>query len=105
MVNEHFINEDVMKLLYAGLLIVFGLLQHRLWFGDNSMREYFSLQQQIERQKSSNNTLIERNQMLKAEIADLRSGTEALEERARNELGLVKKGETFYRVVSRKKRH
>ncbi|MGB0894566.1 MAG: cell division protein FtsB [Parashewanella sp.] len=94
-----------MKLLYAGLLIVFGLLQHRLWFGDNSMREYFSLQQQIERQKSSNNTLIERNQMLKAEIADLRSGTEALEERARNELGLVKKGETFYRVVSRKKRH
>jgi cell division protein FtsB len=67
--------------------------------GENNLSEYFLLQTQIQAQQESNAKLIARNQILKEEIIDLKSGTEAIEERARNELGLVKEGETFYRVV------
>lgn len=81
------------------LLILLGLLQYRLWWGDNNLPEYFSIKKQIIEQQRDNDKLLERNQVLKEEIRDLRSGTEALEERARNELGMVKEGETFYRVV------
>lgn len=63
------------------------------------MTQYVNLQQQIASQQGSNQKLVDRNQVLKEEIIDLKSGTEALEERARNELGMVKQGETFYRVV------
>lgn len=94
-----------MRFLYASLLILLVMLQYRLWKGENSLREYFSLQKQIEVQQQSNEKLRARNQVLKEEIADLKGGTEAIEERARNELGLVKDGETFYRVVTGKKRH
>ncbi|MCL1117292.1 MULTISPECIES: cell division protein FtsB [Pseudomonadati] len=86
------------KLLFA-LTILLALLQYRLWMGENNLSEYFLLQTQIQAQQESNAKLIARNQILKQEIIDLKSGTEAIEERARNELGLVKEGETFYRVV------
>lgn len=86
------------RFLFVSLTLL-GLLQYRLWIGENSLPEYFSLKRQIHSQIESNAKLIERNQVLRAEINDLRQGTEALEERARNELGMVKKGETFYRVV------
>ncbi|MGB6137901.1 MAG: cell division protein FtsB [Shewanella sp.] len=83
-------------LLMIGLL---AILQYRLWLGDNNLSEYVVLQAQIEAQQQSNEKLVARNQILKEEIIDLKSGTEAIEERARNELGMVKEGETFYRVV------
>ncbi|UJF21411.1 cell division protein FtsB [Shewanella sp. OMA3-2] len=86
------------KLLFA-LTALLALLQLRLWMGENNLSEYFLLQTQIQAQQDSNAKLNARNQILKAEIIDLKSGTEAIEERARNELGLVKEGETFYRVV------
>ena len=88
-----------MKRFLLVLLSLLALLQYRLWLGDNSLPEYFGLQKQIASQQESNDKLKARNQVLKEEIIDLRSGTEALEERARNELGLVKQGETFYRIV------
>jgi cell division protein FtsB len=88
-----------MKRLLLGLFILLGLLQYRLWYGDNNMNQYVNLQKQIASQQKSNQKLVDRNQVLKEEIIDLKSGTEALEERARNELGMVKQGETFYRVV------
>lgn len=91
------------RLLLLGIVLL-GVLQHRLWMGDNSLTEYFQLQHQIAEQTGSNNQLQQRNDALKAEILDLRSGTEAIEERARNELGLIKKGETFYRVVGGEQR-
>ena len=87
------------KLLFA-LTALLALLQLRLWMGENNLSEYFLLQTQIQAQHDSNAKLVARNQILKAEIIDLKSGTEAIEERARNELGLVKEGETFYRVVA-----
>ncbi|QIR13834.1 cell division protein FtsB [Shewanella aestuarii] len=86
------------KLLFA-LTALLALLQYRIWMGENNLSEYFLLQTQIAAQQESNAKLIARNQILKEEILDLKSGTEAIEERARNELGLVKEGETFYRVV------
>ncbi|GGI68654.1 cell division protein FtsB [Shewanella gelidii] len=90
-----------MKRLVFVITIVLALLQYRLWIGENSLTEYYSLEKQIALQQATNAKLIDRNEVLKEEIYELRSGTVALEERARNELGMVKEGETFYRVVNR----
>ncbi|GIU50187.1 MULTISPECIES: cell division protein FtsB [Shewanella] len=94
-----------MKRLLLLLIILVGLLQYRLWLGENNLSQYMNLQKQIASQQESNNKLIARNQVLIAEIVDLKSGTEAIEERARNELGMVKEGETFYRVVGNNPRN
>lgn len=88
-----------MKRLIFLLVCLLSLLQYRLWLGDNNLSEYVVLQGQIAAQEQSNGKLIARNQILKEEINDLKSGTQAIEERARNELGMVKEGETFYSVV------
>ncbi|GLS82828.1 cell division protein FtsB [Paraferrimonas haliotis] len=90
-----------MKRLLVILLVLLGLLQYRLWFGNNSLPQYFQLQSQIQAQQLSNDKLVERNQVLYSEIEDLKEGSEALEERARNELGMIKKNESFYRVINR----
>ncbi len=91
--------ELAMKRLLFVLVALLGLLQYQLWLGVNSLPESFHLREQISMQQVSNAKLVARNQVLREEIIDLRSGTEALEERARNELGMVKKDETFFRVV------
>ena len=88
-----------MKQLIFLLICLLSLLQYRLWLGDNNLSEYVLLQTQIAGQEQSNGKLVARNQILKEEIIDVKRGTEAIEERARNELGMVKEGETFYRVV------
>lgn len=88
-----------MKFFVIALIVLLSLLQYRLWSGGNSLPEYFALQKQIAAQQEGNAKLNERNQVLKEEIIDLKSGTQAIEERARNELGMVEDGETFYRVV------
>ncbi|MBV7316726.1 cell division protein FtsB [Shewanella sp. NIFS-20-20] len=88
-----------MKRFVLLMVILLAVLQYRLWFGENSVPEYFQLEQQIANQQQSNTKLVERNDILREEISDLRRGTGAIEERARNELGMVKQGETFYRVV------
>ena len=89
-----------MKLLAAGLLILLVLLQYRLWFGDGSVREVARLQTEIAAQEGQNDRLRERNRTLAAEVQDLKKGTTAIEERARTDLGMVGKSETFYQVVS-----
>ena len=83
-------------LVLAGLL---GLLQYRLWFGKNSIPDYLSKEQEVEKQSQQNANLVQRNALLKEDISDLTIGMEAIEERARNELGLIKRGETFYRIL------
>ncbi|NKF49762.1 cell division protein FtsB [Shewanella sp. WXL01] len=88
-----------MKRICFALVAILAMLQYRLWFGENNLSQYVVLEAQILEQQQSNEKLIARNQILKQEILDLKSGTEAIEERARNELGMVKEGETFYRVV------
>jgi len=88
-----------MKVLIAILILLLLILQYRLWFGDGNMREVWQLETTIETQKAENQKLRDRNLALEAEVKDLKQGLEAIEERARNELGMVKKDETFYQVI------
>lgn len=87
------------KLFAAVLLIILLLLQYRLWLGDGSLFKVWQLRKAIEAQQTENQTLGERNRALEAEVRDLKEGVEALEERARTELGMIKEGETFHQVV------
>ena len=81
------------------LFILFCLLQHRLWFGKNSVLDFMISKNEVALQMTHNANLRQRNSLLKADISDLKIGLEAAEERARNELGLIKQGETFYRIL------
>ena len=88
-----------MKAIIATLVILFVLLQFKLWFGEGSVKDVWHLEDAIAAQSADNDQLKERNQTLIAEVNDLKQGLEAIEERARSELGMIKKGETFYQVV------
>lgn len=88
-----------MRLITAILVIFLALLQYRLWFGKNSVPDYLALEDEVARQQINNNKLKQRNKLLYADTDDLKSGTEAIEERARHELGMIKDGETFFRVI------
>ncbi len=91
-----------LRILLLLLLVLLGWLQYRMWFGNGGEREVESLQQQVKQQERDNTGLQQRNDALAAEVEDLKSGEAAIEERARNELGMIKPGETFYRVVEPK---
>jgi cell division protein FtsB len=88
-----------MKLFAAALVVVVAFLQYRLWFADGGMRSVISLRKAVAAQVSENQTLSRRNDQLAAEVKDLKEGTAALEERARNDLGMIGSNETFYQVV------
>ena len=81
----------------AGLVLA---LQYPLWIGKGSWTRVWELDRQLVAQRDDNARLKSRNDALDAEVRDLKEGTEALEERARMELGMVRKDETFYQVVS-----
>ncbi|MBY4675662.1 cell division protein FtsB [Marinobacterium arenosum] len=89
--------------MFRGLmLILFVLLlglQYRLWFGEPNLRQIWQLETMIEQQQLQNEQLSERNKQLEAEVQDLKKGLSALEERARNELGMIREGETFFQLV------
>lgn len=87
------------KWIIVLLVILLGALQYRLWFGKNSIADYQNMQLQIDVLEQQNANLRQRNQLLLADINDLQLGIESMEERARNELGLIKEGETFYRIL------
>lgn len=88
-----------LRIMVLVLLVLLAWLQYRLWFGNGGKREVADLQQQVAQQKHDNSGLKQRNDALAAEVEDLKSGEAAVEERARSELGMIKPGETFYRVV------
>lgn len=79
--------------------VVFVILQVKLWLGDDGVLDRRDLARQIEAQKQENARLSERNRVLEAEVRDLKTGMEAVEEHARLDLGMVKNGETFLRVT------
>lgn len=85
------------------LLLLLGWLQYSLWFGKNGIDDYTGVNRILNEQKQTNLKLKLRNDQMFAEINDLNQGTEAIEERARNELGMIKQGETFYRLVPEQK--
>ena len=88
-----------MKWLASALLTVVLLLQYRLWLSGDGVSELARLSEAVERQKSDNAEAVERNKQLIAEVADLKAGMAAIEERARSELGMIGRNETFYQVV------
>jgi len=88
-----------MRWLVWLLVVLLVLLQYRLWVGDGSFAEVWDLYQQVEMQREENQQLRERNQALEAEVQDLKQGLGAIEERAREELGMIKEGETFYQII------
>lgn len=91
-----------MRLLTLLLIILLAALQYRLWLGQNSVADYFRQQQELRSQLASNQELIKRNRLLKADVTDLQQGLEAIEERARNELGLIRDDEVFFRLFSQR---
>jgi cell division protein FtsB len=88
-----------MRVLLAILLAVLVALQLKLWFGEGGYRDVQRLAQRVEEQARENEALALRNRELQAEVEDLRQGLDAIEERARSELGLIKENEEFYQVV------
>lgn len=90
-----------MRWLLAGLLLILLVLQYRLWIAEGSLAEGHRLEQQIEEQARINEQLQQRNAALEREVLDLQSGNKGLEQRAREQLGLIRQGETFYQFVDR----
>lgn len=81
------------------LVLLLAFLQYHLWFGRGSSGEVLTMRAQVASQVRENQGLHQRNAALAAEVEDLKSGEAAVEERARSELGMIKPGEKFYRVV------
>lgn len=88
-----------MRWLVRVLIILLVLLQYKLWAGDGSLADVWDLYQQVQVQKQENQVLRERNQTLEAEVDDLKQGLGAIEERAREELGMMREDETFYQII------
>ena len=88
-----------MKWLVAALVVVIVLLQYRVWFSEDGVRELDRLERAVAAQRAENDQLSERNRQLGAEVRDLKTGMDALEERARSDLGMIAGHETFYQVV------
>jgi cell division protein FtsB len=92
-------NKKVQRLVFFGLLGLLLALQYPLWFGNGGVLDIRALKQEIAAQREENARLKERNRTLAAEVVDLKQGLETVEQRARAELGMIKKSETFFQVV------
>jgi len=90
-----------MRIIAVILGLLFFILQYDLWFGEGSLATIWRLQQDISEQKKENKKIAERNESLVAEVKDLKQGDAAIEERARNDLGMIKKGETYIQVIKK----
>ena len=88
-----------MKVLVGVLLVLLVVLQYRFWFGDGSIQELSRLRNEAVASRAEVLELSTRNKALAAEVADLKRGLEAIEERARADLGMISEGETFYQFI------
>jgi len=88
-----------MKTLVLFLITLFVYLQYILWFSQDGMRHTWQLQEAISFQKQQNIILKERNRRLQADVADLKEGLTSIETRARRDLGMIRKDETFFQFV------
>ena len=88
-----------MKWLISLLTVLLLLLQYKLWVGDGGVPEVLHLEQEVQKQQQHKQLLEERNASLEAEVTDLKQGLDAIEERARSELGMIRKDETFYQII------
>ncbi|MCE3000091.1 MAG: cell division protein FtsB [Betaproteobacteria bacterium] len=85
-----------LSLVLAGLLL---LIQYPLWLGKGGILRVWEMERQIAVQKETNSNLHARNAALEADVRDLKQGLEAVEERARSELGMIRKDEIFFQVI------
>ena len=88
-----------MKPIIILLVLLLLYLQYRLWIGDGNLPDVIQLGNEVEAQREENIRLRERNDVLDAEVRDLQQGLDAIEEHAREDLGMIKDGETFYQIV------
>ena len=88
-----------MRLLALVLVLLIAALQYPLWFGKGGWFRVWELDRQVKAQRDSNEKLRARNAALEAEVRDLKTGYDAIEERARNELGMIKQDEVFFQVL------
>jgi cell division protein FtsB len=87
------------KIIIVILVALLLLLQYKVWLGDGGIPEILQLQKEVDEIQAEANLLKERNKALEAEVSDLKTGLDAIEERARNELGMIGKDEVYYQVV------
>ncbi len=88
-----------MKIFIALIILLIIHFQYRIWIGDGSINQINAYQQRLDDLKKQTEEKRERNEALYAEVLDLRKGQEAIEERARDELGMIKEDETFFHVL------
>ncbi len=92
-----------MKWMIATLIICLLGLQYRLWVGEGSLANVAQLERDVKQQQAENARLRERNNILAVEVDNLKNGLDSIEERARNDVGMIKKDETFFMVLQEKK--
>ena len=88
-----------MKLLTLALIALIALLQYPLWLGKGSWLRVWDIDQQVRAQRETNQKMRARNAALDAEVRDLKQGLDAIEERARSELGMIRQDEIFFHVL------
>jgi cell division protein FtsB len=88
-----------MKILIGVLIAFLAGLQYKLWVGDGSLSEVVQLAKELKRQEGKLHVLEQRNSVLEAQVLDLQNGLDAFEEKARNDLGMIKQGETFIQLI------
>lgn len=91
------------KFLSVVIFTLLVLSQLRLWWGENGLLEFWQTQEQVEVLAAKNYQLAQRNSRLAAEVADLKSGLDAVEEKARHDLGMLKENETFFWLLEPEK--
>lgn len=88
-----------MRTLTVIALVLITGLQYKLWFGEGSVQEVWRLRDQIDQKRLDTQRLVERNRALFAEVNDLKSGLDAVEEIARTELGMIREDEVFFQLL------
>jgi cell division protein FtsB len=90
-----------MRILAGILGALILLIQYPLWLGKGSWLRAWEVERQVSTQRAKNAQLESRNAALEAEVRDLKQGTEAIEERARYELGMVRGNEIFFQIAEK----
>ncbi|HEV8644007.1 MAG TPA: cell division protein FtsB [Burkholderiales bacterium] len=88
-----------MRFLALALVLLIALIQNPLWFGKGGWLRVWELDRQVDAQRETNTQLAARNAALDAEVLDLKQGYDAIEERARSDLGMVKHDEVFFQIL------
>jgi cell division protein FtsB len=95
--------DAIMKWMLGILILLLAALQYRLWVSEGSLADVKRLEREIKLQQADNSRLRERNRILAVEVEDLKTGLDSVEERARNDIGMIKKDETFFMILEPRK--